>query len=129
MRRTIRTCAQPGCPEDTHATYCPDHTRDTRSPSSRVTGRRDWRERIKPRILEEQGYCCYWCGGVADTVDHRTPVVAGGTNDPSNLVASCTPCNRSKNSHPTPWGREVNAPQPDAARPAQKDAYATTGGR
>lgn len=55
------------------------------------------------------GNRCYYCGtgfdhsdpgytvtGLARTIDHRVPRVAGGTNDPSNLVLACFWCNHVK---------------------------------
>lgn len=44
---------------------------------------------------------CWWCGCKIDTaydVDHKTPLVRGGSNGPENLCISCPTCNRSKNS-------------------------------
>ena len=37
--------------------------------------------------------------GIGETVtevDHVIPVAKGGTDDPSNLVPACGPCNRAK---------------------------------
>jgi 5-methylcytosine-specific restriction endonuclease McrA len=50
------------------------------------------------KILEGQKRRCWWCGKKLKKyhVDHRFPLVAGGTNDPSNLVMACVPCNLSK---------------------------------
>jgi 5-methylcytosine-specific restriction endonuclease McrA len=47
------------------------------------------------RILAGQKYRCWWCGCKLKKyhVDHRIPVGLGGTNDPSNLVMACVPCN------------------------------------
>jgi 5-methylcytosine-specific restriction endonuclease McrA len=44
---------------------------------------------------------CYWCGIEFDLirrpeVDHVIPTIRGGNHVPDNLVASCSPCNRSK---------------------------------
>lgn len=36
------------------------------------------------------------CGHPADTVDHVVPRVLGGTDDPANLRAACTPHNLDK---------------------------------
>jgi len=53
--------------------------------------------------------CCY-CrvplipgdpGPQGATVDHRVPLIQGGTNAPSNLLAACRSCNSSK-SYKTP---------------------------
>jgi 5-methylcytosine-specific restriction endonuclease McrA len=51
-------------------------------------------------ILKRDGFTCQYCGRkppeVVLEVDHIFPVDKGGTNDPSNLVASCYDCNRGK---------------------------------
>lgn len=50
-------------------------------------------------------------------IDHVTPVVQGGTNDPANLITSCFDCNAGKGGH-TPSelaGRVVTAPTPALA--------------
>lgn len=40
---------------------------------------------------------CFYCGDeLADTVDHMVPVAGGGTDDRSNLVSACWPCNELK---------------------------------
>ncbi len=39
---------------------------------------------------------CAYCGGVADSIDHITPVVGGGNSEWDNLAPSCKPCNSSK---------------------------------
>lgn len=59
--------------------------------------------RRKHRIfLKTQGHC-YYCGiDLFDTswqVEHMLPVVKGGTDDESNLVPSCSSCNRKKSSN------------------------------
>lgn len=44
-----------------------------------------------------RGLPCHYCGAPkAGTVDHVIPVSRGGTNDASNLVPACGPCNYSK---------------------------------
>lgn len=52
---------------------------------------------------------CFYCGcrvgREAETrweADHFIPVSRGGTNDPSNIVIACMPCNRSKHDK-MPW--------------------------
>jgi len=51
-----------------------------------------WRK-VRAEILERDGWCCAYCGGPASTVDHRLPKIEGGTDDPTNLVGACKPCN------------------------------------
>jgi hypothetical protein len=41
-------------------------------------------------------YTCQFCGNRAVTADHLLPVIAGGTNDPWNVVGACARCNRVK---------------------------------
>lgn len=51
-------------------------------------------QRIRLVILKRDEYRCYWCGAVADQVDHVIPLAFGGPRlEPTNLVASCRRCN------------------------------------
>lgn len=57
-------------------------------------------------LIAAAGGACAYCGaaldvrsGSYDGLDHVTPRAAGGSNDPSNLVAACGPCNASKSAH------------------------------
>lgn len=61
--------------------------------------------RTRFAVLQAGGFRCFYCGrppgpDVVLQVDHRVPVAAGGTNDRSNLVASCTACNNGKGDRP-----------------------------
>jgi 5-methylcytosine-specific restriction endonuclease McrA len=56
---------------------------------------RAWRE-IRLRILERDQHICAYCGNEATQVDHIIPRASGGTDEPSNLVAACQPCNNRK---------------------------------
>ena len=58
---------------------------------------RPWR-RVRDAVLERDGHRCQlrlpgYCLGVATTADHIMTVHQGGTDDPTNLRASCAPCN------------------------------------
>ena len=57
--------------------------------------------KLRWQILERDKYTCQYCGQSAPDikleVDHKVPLVDGGTDDPDNLVASCWACNRGKN--------------------------------
>jgi hypothetical protein len=53
---------------------------------------RQWRKQ-RAAILERDGHRCHWCGGHADSVDHLKPKALGGSDDPTNLIASCGACN------------------------------------
>jgi 5-methylcytosine-specific restriction endonuclease McrA len=39
---------------------------------------------------------CVFCGALADTVEHITPLARGGWEHPDNLVPACGSCNFSK---------------------------------
>lgn len=57
-------------------------------------------------ILRAFGYRCAYCGrsDVPLEKDHRVPVSRGGTEDPTNLVPACKPCNVRKSNHdPAGW--------------------------
>jgi 5-methylcytosine-specific restriction endonuclease McrA len=56
---------------------------------------RRWR-RLRTRILSRDGYVCFYCGRIANTVDHLHPRALGGGDDSSNLVACCSRCNLAK---------------------------------
>lgn len=64
---------------------------------------------LRWRVLRRDGFTCRYCGfadpprGKADfrrratlCADHVVPLSRGGTNDESNLVCACLPCNSSK---------------------------------
>lgn len=57
-------------------------------------------QRIKSKIIKHQCYLCYHCKGPLNIgsaeIDHLVPLALGGSNNISNLYASCRPCNRSK---------------------------------
>lgn len=47
-----------------------------------------------------QGGTCYYCDvplwGIRENVEHVIPKIAGGTNNPKNLVLACWKCNKEK---------------------------------
>lgn len=53
-------------------------------------------------VFRKQEGKCHYCGSkiiwrqTRWEIDHFIPVSRGGTNDPSNIVIACLPCNRSK---------------------------------
>lgn len=48
------------------------------------------------RAIVLQRRLCTYCGDPATCVDHVVPVSRGGTDEDSNLVAACGPCNSAK---------------------------------
>lgn len=58
--------------------------------------------RLRFEILRRDGHTCRYCGAMAPdvvlTVDHVIPSALGGSDDPSNLIAACQPCNAGKTS-------------------------------
>lgn len=61
-------------------------------------------KRLRYEILRRDNHTCRYCGGTAPDVslrvDHVVPVALGGSDEPSNLVASCHDCNAGKTSTP-----------------------------
>jgi hypothetical protein len=78
--------------------------------------------RVRFEILRRDGHACKYCGAqapdVALTVDHVIPVALGGSDDPTNLVTACQPCNAGKAST-----------APDQALVAEVDATALLFGK
>jgi len=62
--------------------------------------RRAISKKLRLLILERDGYRCCLCGKTAKEtkleVDHRIPVVKGGTDSLNNLWTLCIDCNRGK---------------------------------
>lgn len=86
-------------------------------------------QRTRFEVLRRDGHSCRYCGATAPdvklTVDHVTPKALGGTDEPSNLVAACQPCNSGKSSTSLD-GETVADIREDALRQAEllKQAYA-----
>lgn len=57
-----------------------------------------WIRRNRRRaIYARDGYRCVYCGAPEPlSLDHVRPVARGGTNDSSNLVTACSPCNSAR---------------------------------
>lgn len=54
---------------------------------------------MKKKVAASQGWKCGACGNMLDEtyeVDHKVALFNGGSNDPSNLLALCPHCHRSK---------------------------------
>jgi 5-methylcytosine-specific restriction endonuclease McrA len=56
------------------------------------------------KMFAAQRQRCWWCnkGLTKFHLDHRIPLIEGGTNDVSNMVISCAPCNLKKG-RKLPW--------------------------
>jgi len=88
----MAVCNQPGCPNIVPGRYCARHT-----PTTTQRGLGGAHRAARLRVLARDGYRCHWCGAYADTADHLTPRVHGGTSTDANLVAACRSCNSSRN--------------------------------
>jgi len=57
-------------------------------------------KRLRFEIFNRDGFMCQYCGAQPPdavlVIDHITPVVAGGDNDPLNLITSCEVFNQGK---------------------------------
>lgn len=84
--------------------FCPnlkESAKRLRPSSSREkTNRRPLRAELVSYIASRDNGTCHHCGVKVEKgeIDHLFPWSRGGTDDPSNLVLSCRPCNRSKGS-------------------------------
>jgi 5-methylcytosine-specific restriction endonuclease McrA len=63
------------------------------------------------RIYNEQEGCCYYCGKSLTRyhIEHKTPIVRGGSNDPENIAVACARCNLRKGYMTEQEFREVRA--------------------
>lgn len=61
-------------------------------------------KRLRYEVLRRDNHTCRYCGASAPgaklTVDHVIPQALGGSDEPSNLVTACDPCNSGKTSIP-----------------------------
>lgn len=57
-------------------------------------------KQIRFEVFKRDSFACQYCGSSAPQVllviDHIKPVASGGTNDISNLITACEPCNNGK---------------------------------
>lgn len=85
-------------------------------------------KRLRFEVLKRDGFACRYChrDKVIITVDHVVPRTLGGTDDPSNLVASCDDCNAGKTSS-LPGGSTVQDVNEDLIRWAVALRHATRG--
>jgi HNH endonuclease len=59
-------------------------------------------KKIRFEVFKRDSFKCQYCGASAPEtllhVDHIKPISEGGTNDITNLITSCSPCNLGKSS-------------------------------
>ncbi|WIG60449.1 MAG: HNH endonuclease family protein [Ktedonobacterales bacterium] len=80
--------------------FISDARKDDGRPSAEV-----WRE-LRAAVFARDNYTCQYCGahGVSLQCDHVMPVSRGGSNELTNLVTACKPCNLSKHDKtPEEW--------------------------
>lgn len=76
-----------------------ERAREQRRRARKKAADGSWTPQDINRLLKLQGGNCWWCGDQLPKnyhIDHRIPLVRGGSNNPSNLVLSCPRCNLSK---------------------------------
>lgn len=73
--------------------------RPEKTPPRKGLASSEWKA-IRLQIAARDGLVCHYCAAAVKpssfTVDHIVPVSKGGTDDLSNLVACCRPCNSKK---------------------------------
>ncbi|MDL2317714.1 HNH endonuclease [Eubacteriales bacterium OttesenSCG-928-A19] len=102
-RKPKRPCSHPGCPALTDGRYCDKHqqladahyNKYRRDPETKRRYGAAWL-RIRDNYIAKYPLCeqCWKDGKItpAQEVHHILPLSAGGTHDPSNLMALCKPC-------------------------------------
>jgi 5-methylcytosine-specific restriction protein A len=102
-QRAARPCRQPGCPALIRTgARCPDHQRpedllrEQRRGTSVQRGYSYRWQQVSAYVIRRDDGRCHYCGAEATTADHVIPKYRGGTDEPSNLVAACRPCNSAK---------------------------------
>lgn len=88
--------------------------------------RRPLSTRLRFEILKRDNFICQYCGRSAPDVplhvDHVVPVAGGGTDDPLNLITSCSECNGGKSDVPLTHVRPAEDPAQHAADIARTEA-------
>lgn len=79
-----------------------------------MTKRKSTGKKARFEVFKRDNFTCQYCGGrppeAVLVVDHMTPVKLGGTNELTNLITSCEPCNQGKAARPL----TQTHPRPDA---------------
>lgn len=108
-----RPCREFGCPNIVKSRnqqgYCDDHAnkrsnwnkRQDRTGSTTERGYGHTWRKLRESILKRDNYLCVKCAAIGRTaaatdVDHITAKAHGGTDDPDNLQALCSPCHKEK---------------------------------
>ena len=64
------------------------------------TKRKSTGKRTRFEVFKRDAFTCQYCGAqppdVVLVVDHITPVAAGGSSEPINLITACEACNQGK---------------------------------
>ena len=117
MRKPLKPCRHPGCPELTEDRFCPKHMkeynrrydREQRPGYSKLYKTARW-QRLRKRVLSAQPLCVE-CGryGIltpATVVDHITPHKGNQRLfwDEDNLQALCKSCHDRKTAREGRWG-------------------------
>lgn len=89
-RRKDPTAERTACHVERHAARAAAKKRYHKSPTDPR-----W-QFLRAKVFAEKGSQCAYCGADANHVDHQVPKSRGGSDDLSNLVPSCSPCNLSK---------------------------------
>lgn len=55
---------------------------------------------LRRAVLDAHAGKCHYCGEPATHVDHIIASAAGGSDEPSNLIAACRTCNLGKGARP-----------------------------
>jgi len=76
-------------------------------PAARDPAQRRIHPLLRGAVLQRDGWTCRYCGCEATEVDHVAPRARGGATAPSNLVAACRRCNKTKGVRtPAEWQRD-----------------------
>lgn len=104
----LRRCLEPDCHERQNGSRCARHARTSsrnhRGVSRQARGLGAEHDRLRPLVLERDGYRCRLrlpgCTLTATTADHVVPRSAGGATTMVNLRAACGHCNAAKGARP-----------------------------
>ena len=85
-----------------------------------MADRKPLSKRTRFEVMKRDGHRCRYCGATAVevrlVVDHVVAVANGGTDDATNLVTACEPCNAGKSAVPLETKRFRNEASAEAAQ-------------